>query len=58
MINVDAVILAAGRSSRMGSVNKVQAVLAGKSLLNHVIDRLAPQVDQMVINGDAGVCGD
>ena len=58
MFNVDGLILAAGRSSRMGSVNKVQAVLAGKSLLNHVIDRLAPQVDQLVINGDAGVCGD
>ena len=58
MINVDAVILAAGRSSRMGSVNKVQAVLAGKPLLNHVIDRLVPQVDQLVINGDAGICGD
>ncbi len=58
MINVDAVILAAGRSSRMGSVNKVQAVLADRSLLNHVIDRLAPQVDQLVINGDAGICGD
>ncbi len=58
MINVDAVILAAGRSSRMGSVNKVQAVLAGRSLLNHVIDRLAPQVDQLVINGDAGTCGE
>ena len=58
MINVDAVILAAGRSSRMGSVNKVQAVLAGRSLLNHVIDRLAPQVNQLVINGDAGTCGE
>jgi len=58
VINVDAVILAAGRSSRMGSVNKVQAVLAGRSLLNHVIDRLAPQVDQLVINGDAGTCGE
>ena len=58
MINVDGLILAAGRSSRMGSVNKVQAVLAGRSLLNHVIDRLAPQVDQLVINGDAGTCGE
>ncbi|MDA9091580.1 NTP transferase domain-containing protein, partial [Porticoccaceae bacterium] len=35
MLNVDGLILAAGRSSRMGSVNKVQAVLAGRSLLNH-----------------------
>ena len=58
MINVDGLILAAGRSSRMGSVNKVQAVLADRSLLNHVIDRLAPQVDQLVINGDAGTCGE
>jgi len=58
MLNVDGLILAAGRSSRMGSVNKVQAVLAGRSLLNHVIDRLAPQVDQLVINGDAGTCGE
>ncbi len=57
MLNVDGLILAAGRSSRMGSANKVEAVLGGKTLLNHVINRLAPQVDQLVINGDSALCG-
>ena len=58
MINVDGVILAAGRSSRMGSVNKVQSVLAGRTLLEHAVTKLTPQVDVLVVNGDRSLCGD
>jgi molybdopterin-guanine dinucleotide biosynthesis protein A len=58
MINVDGVILAAGRSSRMGSVNKVQSVLAGRTLLEHAVTKLTPQVDILVVNGDKNLCGD
>jgi molybdenum cofactor guanylyltransferase len=58
MINVDGVILAAGRSSRMGSVNKVQSVLAGRTLLEHAVTKLTPQVDRLVVNGDKNLCGD
>lgn len=52
MINVDGLILAAGRSSRMEGLNKVHAVLHDKTLLQHVIDRLLPQVSRILINAD------
>ena len=58
MINVDGVILAAGRSSRMGSLNKVEARLAGRSLLSIVNEKIAPQVEALVINGDPAICGE
>lgn len=44
------VILAGGKSSRFGS-EKTLAPLCGRPLLQHVIDRLAPQVDALAING-------
>ena len=55
---MDGVILAAGKSSRMGLVNKVQANLAGRSLLEIVVTKLKPQVDKLLINGDPAICGD
>ena len=58
MINVDGVVLAAGRSSRMGAVNKVESVLAGRTLLDHAVTKLAPQVDRLVVNGHRSICGD
>ena len=58
MTNIDGVILAAGRSSRMGESNKVQSQLAGRTLLDHVRDRLEPQVDQLIVNGDPAICGE
>lgn len=58
MTNIDGVILAAGRSSRMGESNKVQSQLAGRALLDHVRDRLEPQVDQLIVNGDSAICGE
>ncbi|MDE0763453.1 MAG: molybdenum cofactor guanylyltransferase [Cellvibrionales bacterium] len=50
--SVDGVILAAGRSSRMATGDKAQAMLGGRTLLAHVADRFAPQVRQLVINAD------
>lgn len=49
------VILAGGLSSRMGGGDKTLHSLANKPLLQHVIDRLQPQVDHLIINsnGDA-----
>jgi molybdenum cofactor guanylyltransferase len=52
MINVDAVILAAGRSSRMGVASKALLPLNDLPLLDHVIKRLAPQVDSLIVSGD------
>ena len=58
MINVDGVILAAGQSSRMGSINKVQASLGGRSLLEIAVGKISPQVDTLLINGDPALCGE
>src|SRR5665213_1048945 len=46
------VILAGGRSQRMGGRDKALLPLAGKPLLAHVVDRLAGQVAPVVINAN------
>jgi molybdopterin-guanine dinucleotide biosynthesis protein A len=53
-MEIGSVILAGGQANRMGGVDKAFLQLAGKPLLAHVIDRLAPQVADIVIsaNGD------
>jgi molybdopterin-guanine dinucleotide biosynthesis protein A len=50
------VILAGGQARRMGGVDKPMVALAGKPMLVRVIERLAPQVGDLVINanGDPG----
>ena len=44
------VILAGGRSRRMGGVLKALLPLGGKPLIQHVIDRVHPQVGQLMIS--------
>ncbi|MEZ5917776.1 MAG: NTP transferase domain-containing protein [Parvularculaceae bacterium] len=46
------VILAGGLSKRMGEGDKARADIGGKSLIFHVVDRFAPQVDALLISGD------
>ncbi|MDI6025983.1 molybdenum cofactor guanylyltransferase MobA [Corticibacterium sp. UT-5YL-CI-8] len=46
------VILAGGRSSRMGGGEKGLLDLGGRTLLQHVADRLAPQVDTVALNSN------
>lgn len=46
-------ILAGGRSTRMGGRDKAFAVLAGRPLIAHVVARLAPQVDALIVNSNA-----
>lgn len=45
------VILAGGDSRRMGGPDKALVTLAGKSLFDHVLAALAPQVDEVIISG-------
>lgn len=54
--NIVGVVLAGGLGRRMGAVEKPLVQLAGKTLIQHVLDRATPQCAQMVINanGDAG----
>ncbi len=46
------VILAGGQARRLGGGDKALRELAGKPLLAHAMDRLAPQVAQIVINAN------
>lgn len=50
--SVTGVILAGGLSRRMGGGDKGLLDLAGKPMLAHVIERLAPQADRVVINAN------
>jgi molybdopterin-guanine dinucleotide biosynthesis protein A len=48
-------VLAGGQGRRMGGIDKAFVALGGKPLIAHVIERVQPQVDQLLIsaNGDA-----
>jgi molybdenum cofactor guanylyltransferase len=46
------VILAGGRATRMGGGDKGLRVVAGRRLIDHVIDRLRPQVAGLAINAN------
>jgi molybdopterin-guanine dinucleotide biosynthesis protein A len=49
-LSIAGTILAGGRSSRMVGRNKVLAPLAGRPLIRHVIDRVAPQVAALALS--------
>ena len=52
---VVAVVLAGGQGLRMGGGDKALRLLGGRTLLDHVLARIAPQVDGVLLNanGDA-----
>jgi molybdopterin-guanine dinucleotide biosynthesis protein A len=45
-------VLAGGQGRRMGGVDKGLELLQGRPLMQHVIDRLRPQVDRVLINAN------
>jgi molybdopterin-guanine dinucleotide biosynthesis protein A len=49
---ITGVILAGGRGTRMRGVDKGLQLHAGKALVRHVADRLAPQVGHLLINAN------
>ncbi len=49
-VNTLGVILAGGLARRMGGGDKCLQSLGGRTLLSHVIDRLKPQVDGLILN--------
>lgn len=49
---ITGVILAGGLGRRMGGVDKGLQLLDGRPLAAHVADRLAPQVDRLLINAN------
>ena len=50
--NVCGLLLAGGQSRRMGGGDKCLRPLAGKPILEHVIDRIRPQVGPLVLNAN------
>ncbi|MFJ2990253.1 molybdenum cofactor guanylyltransferase MobA [Collimonas sp. NPDC087041] len=50
--NITGLILAGGRGTRMGGVDKGLVLLDGKPMATHVIARLAPQVSSLLINAN------
>ena len=49
---ITGLILAGGRGMRMGGVDKGLQTLQGKPMILHVIQRLQPQVDRIMINAN------
>ena len=52
MITVTGLVLAGGQGSRMGGVDKGLAPFRGKPMVAHAIERLAPQVDEILVNAN------
>ncbi len=52
MIEVTGLVLAGGQGSRMGGVDKGLQPFRGRPLVEHVIERLAPQVDELLVNAN------
>lgn len=51
-MKIAALVLAGGLGSRMGGQDKGLVSFAGKPLIAHVVERLMPQVDTIVINAN------
>ena len=49
---ITGLILAGGQGSRMGGIDKGLQLLGGKPMVAHVIARLAPQVDEILVNAN------
>jgi len=50
--NITGVILAGGRGSRMGGQDKGLVGLSGRPMVQHVIDRLSPQVEEILVSAN------
>jgi molybdopterin-guanine dinucleotide biosynthesis protein A len=51
-VSISAIILAGGRAVRMGGLDKGLVLFRQKPLITHVISRLTPQVDEIIINAN------
>ncbi len=54
-MKITGVVLAGGQGSRMGGVDKGLQPFRGKPMVEHVLERLAPQVDEILINANRNV---
>ncbi|WP_372870547.1 molybdenum cofactor guanylyltransferase MobA [Shewanella sp.] len=51
-LRIDAVILAGGQARRMGGQDKGLVELIGKPMIEHAIERIRPQVKEILINAN------
>jgi molybdopterin-guanine dinucleotide biosynthesis protein A len=51
-LEVTGIVLAGGQGSRMGGVDKGLQTFRGKPMVAHVVERLAPQVTEILINAN------
>ena len=51
-MSITGIILAGGKSRRMGGIDKGLMDFLGKPMVAHVLQRLAPQVDEVLINAN------
>ena len=54
-VAVTGVVLAGGQGSRMGGIDKGLREFRARPLVGHAIERLAPQVDELLINANRNV---
>ncbi len=52
MVSVTGVVLAGGQGSRMGGVDKGLQPFGGATMVEHVLERLRPQVDEVLVNAN------
>ncbi len=52
---ITGIVLAGGQGRRMGGVDKGLVELDGKPMVQHVIERFAPQVETLVVNANQNV---
>jgi molybdopterin-guanine dinucleotide biosynthesis protein A len=54
-VEVTGLILAGGQGSRMGGVDKGLQPFRGRPMVAHAVERLAPQVDEVLVNANRNV---
>ena len=55
MPEITGIVLAGGQGSRMGGVDKGLQAFRGKPMVAHVLERFAPQVDELLVNANRNV---
>jgi molybdenum cofactor guanylyltransferase len=54
-MNITGLVLAGGKGTRMGTVDKGLQPLRGKPMIEWVLERLAPQVDELIVNANQNI---
>jgi molybdopterin-guanine dinucleotide biosynthesis protein A len=54
-VGITGLVLAGGRGSRMGNIDKGLVLLQGEPMIRHVIERLSSQVDEILINANRNI---